>query len=132
NRDPRGAMTIVPFGSLAEGDGLTAESGCRFMDIEYNPHPEHKEVMDYRTGGRIRNQDTRSVNAYATFNGLLWHKEVDEDWVDLVTAPNRIIIRYADVLLMYAEAKIELNEIDDSVLDAINTVRKRAYADSGI
>ena len=36
-------------------------------------------------------------------------------------------MRYADVLLMYAEAKIELNEIDDSVLEAINTVRARAY-----
>lgn len=57
-------------------------------------------------------------------------KGVDEDWVDLITAPNRIVIRYADVLLMYAEAKIELNEIDDSVLDAINTVRDRAYANS--
>ena len=28
---------------------------------------------------------------------------------------------------MYAEAKIELNEIDQSVLDAINRVRARAY-----
>ena len=36
-------------------------------------------------------------------------------------------MRYADVLLMYAEAKIELNEIDDSALDAINQVRARAY-----
>ena len=35
---------------------------------------------------------------------------------------NFILIRYADVLLMYAEAKIELNEIDDSVYDAINAV----------
>ena len=34
--------------------------------------------------------------------------------------PAKIILRYADVLLMYAEAKIELNEIDQSVLDAIN------------
>ena len=31
------------------------------------------------------------------------------------------------VLLMYAEAKMELNEIDDSVLEAINRVRARAY-----
>lgn len=38
---------------------------------------------------------------------------------------NFILIRYADVLLMYAEAKIELNEIDDSVYDAINQVRTR-------
>lgn len=132
NRDPRCAMTIVPFGSMADGDGLTEESGFRFLDIEYNPHPKHKQVKNYRNGSMVRNQDTRSVDAYAAFNGLLWHKEVDEDWIDFTTAPNQIIIRYADVLLMYAEAKIELNEIDESVLEAINMVRERAYANSGI
>ncbi len=34
-------------------------------------------------------------------------------------------MRYAEVLLIYAEAKIELNQIDQSVLDAINLVRQR-------
>ncbi|MCE5347642.1 MAG: RagB/SusD family nutrient uptake outer membrane protein [Bacteroidales bacterium] len=38
---------------------------------------------------------------------------------------NMILIRYADVLLMYAESKIELNQIDQSVYDAINAVRQR-------
>jgi starch-binding outer membrane protein, SusD/RagB family len=38
---------------------------------------------------------------------------------------NMIHIRYADVLLMYAEAKVMLNEIDQSVYDAINEVRQR-------
>ncbi len=38
---------------------------------------------------------------------------------------NMILIRYADVLLMYAEAKIELGELDQSVYDAINEVRGR-------
>jgi hypothetical protein len=38
---------------------------------------------------------------------------------------NMILIRYADILLMYAESKIELNELDDSVYDAINMVRER-------
>src|SRR5690606_2291957 len=37
------------------------------------------------------------------------------------------IIRYADILLMYAEAKVEMDDIDQSVLDAINQVRARAY-----
>ncbi len=37
-----------------------------------------------------------------------------------------ILIRYADVLLMYAEAKIEMDQIDQSVYDAINKVRGRA------
>lgn len=38
---------------------------------------------------------------------------------------NIILLRYAEVLLTYAEAKIEANEIDQSVLDAINLVRQR-------
>lgn len=39
---------------------------------------------------------------------------------------NIILIRYAEVLLSYAEAKVETNDIDQSVYDAINAVRKRA------
>lgn len=54
-------------------------------------------------------------------------------WVDYegdranpnISSINMILIRYADVLLMYAEAKIELNEIDESVYEAINMVRER-------
>lgn len=40
---------------------------------------------------------------------------------------NVILLRYAEVLLTYAEAKVEANEIDQSVLDAINALRARAY-----
>ena len=39
---------------------------------------------------------------------------------------NIILIRYAEVLLTYAEAKIEADQIDQSVADAINEVRQRA------
>ena len=35
-------------------------------------------------------------------------------------------MRYADILLCYAEAKIELNQIDATVVNAINLVRARA------
>jgi hypothetical protein len=38
---------------------------------------------------------------------------------------NLILMRYAEVLLTYAEARIELNQIDNSVYDAINEVRQR-------
>lgn len=38
---------------------------------------------------------------------------------------NIIFMRYAEVLLIYAEAKIEANQMDQSVLDAINKVRQR-------
>ncbi|WP_140939216.1 RagB/SusD family nutrient uptake outer membrane protein [Sphingobacterium lumbrici] len=42
------------------------------------------------------------------------------------TGGNVIVIRYAEVLLTYAEAKIESGQIDQSVYDAINKVRERA------
>ena len=42
-------------------------------------------------------------------------------------AYDRIFIRLAEVYLTYAEAMIESGNIDDSVLDAINIVRARAY-----
>jgi hypothetical protein len=39
---------------------------------------------------------------------------------------NIILMRYADVLLMYAEAKTELGEVDQTVYDALNLIRDRA------
>ncbi|GAA3553199.1 RagB/SusD family nutrient uptake outer membrane protein [Snuella lapsa] len=131
NRDPRCLATIVPFGSLEDGDGLDPSDGSNFMNIEYTPHPERLEVFDYSTGQMRFNHDTRTNRSFASFNGLLWKKFIDETWKAPVTAENNhIIMRYADVLLMYAESKIELDQIDGSVLTAINEVRDRAYADS--
>jgi starch-binding outer membrane protein, SusD/RagB family len=43
------------------------------------------------------------------------------------------MLRYGDVLLMYAEAMIELNQCTQEVLDlTINKLRERAYAGTGI
>lgn len=39
---------------------------------------------------------------------------------------NIIMTRYAEVLLTYVEAKIELNQIDQSVLAALNSIRQRS------
>lgn len=116
NRDPRCNATIVPFNEP-------------FLDYIYNPHPLALKTKKVSTGQDVNNNDNRAVAQYASFNGLVWKKGVDSDWLlnSWRTEPDNIIIRYADVLLMYAEAKIELNEIDQSVLDAINQVRERAY-----
>ncbi len=115
NRDPRLAETIVPFNTPHLG-------------FIYQPHPDSLEVLNLNTGAYQKNNDTRSNAAFASFNGLVWKKGINSDWTDDFRAENEIIImRYADVLLMYAEAKIELDDIDQSVLDAINMVRARAY-----
>lgn len=116
NRDPRCTATIVEFGT-------------RHLGFDYNPHPDAVQVMNYNTGKMQKNNDARVNAQYASYNGLVWKKGIDETWLEngKDVDPDKIIIRYADVLLMYAEAKIELGEIDQSVLDAINQVRARAY-----
>ncbi len=57
--------------------------------------------------------------------GYVWRKYVDSTQFSWETKTGYILMRYADILLMYAEAKIELNEIDGTVTDAINRVRNR-------
>ncbi|GAB3261247.1 RagB/SusD family nutrient uptake outer membrane protein [Larkinella harenae] len=115
NRDPRLGMSIVEFGT-------------EWLGYTYQPHPDSLTVMNYKTGKRVSNLDTRSVAPFAAFNGLVWKKGVSQSWVDRQIEDNDLILmRYAEILLMYAEAKVELNEIDASVLQAINRVRARAY-----
>src|SRR5690606_24067433 len=55
NRDPRLLATIVPFGSLEEGDGRTPDQGTAFLGMDFSPHPAHKEMMNYETGEMIKN-----------------------------------------------------------------------------
>lgn len=46
---------------------------------------------------------------------------------DIRTPQNLPLLRYSDVLLMYAEAENELNGPSQPIIDAINTVRRRGY-----
>lgn len=113
NRDPRLGYTTVEFGT-------------EFLGIEWDP--SKNKVQNYTTGKSINNNDSQLVQSLASWTGLILKKGIDADYlVDLKGDPDCIVMRYADVLLMYAEAKIEMNDIDQSVLDAINDVRARAY-----
>lgn len=115
NRDPRCGYTITPFGSA-------------FLGYIYQPHPDSTEILNVNTGQYQVNNDCRTNQQYASFNGLVLAKGVDETWSDDYYDDSDIILmRLADVFLMYAEAKIELGDIDESVLNAINRVRARAY-----
>ena len=116
NRDPRCTATVVEFNTP-------------HMGFIYQPHPDSLRVLNLSTNTLVTNNDTRSNAQFASFNGLLWNKGVDMDWRqnNWQIEQEKIVIRYADVLLMYAEAGVELNQIDQSVLDAINQVRARAY-----
>lgn len=113
NRDPRLGYTCVLPGSV-------------FGGYQFESHKDSVECWNYNTvpATRIANQD--ALNAYATFSGYCWRKYAEWSQNDPSVAETPIMLfRYADVLLMYAEAKIEANQLDASVYSAINAVRQR-------
>lgn len=113
NRDPRCTASLVEFGTPHLG---------------FIYDPAAKKVLNLSTNKMVTNKDSKLNVQYAAYNGMCLKKGVDEEWTDDKQTDTDIkIMRYADVLLMYAEAKIELNEIDASALNAINEVRARAY-----
>jgi hypothetical protein len=116
NRDPRMTMSIVPFGE-------------DWLGYRYQPHPDSLTVFSSKEGKKVSNLDNRKVAQFASYTGFVWKKGVEyQSWgIDKLPENDVMILRYADILLTYAEAKIELNEIDQSVRDAINAVRARAY-----
>jgi hypothetical protein len=64
---------------------------------------------------------------YATVTGYTSRKYINtQDYANPTQCTiNLILLRYAEVYLTYAEAKVELNQLDQSVYDAINKVRMR-------
>lgn len=95
NMDPRFDMTFVVLGGNWEG--ITANE-------TFTPG-------DNETGYGIK-----KFMPVPFENDLATNVISDQDWV---------ILRYADVLLMYAEAKNEVDGPTAEVYDAINTVRSR-------
>lgn len=116
-RDPRMAASIIlPQSKWA---GIIFES--------------HKDSTKYRNAaGQIvgNNSDCRTISWPAAFCGYLWKKythEANQQIREVKSYLNFSLMRYAEVLLIYAEAKIELNQIDATVLNSINRIRARAY-----
>ncbi|WP_395260093.1 RagB/SusD family nutrient uptake outer membrane protein [Halalkalibaculum sp. DA3122] len=118
NRDPRLDASIVRPQSTFKG-------------YVFETHPDSTETWRIEDGQkveRVTNQDV--TNPFASYTGLVWRKYLSPDdfpQKSFESTINWIFIRYAEVLLTYAEARIESNNIDQSVLDALNQVRARAY-----
>lgn len=143
NRDPRLAMTIIPFATKEVLDsGNYNPEDYAFLGIEYTPNPYAREVMNFATGKKITNNDSKAKAEHACYNGFPFKKFVDKTWrknEDLTATGTENsdktypFLRYAEVLLTLAEAKIELGTITDADLDkTINAIRDRAYAGTGI
>ncbi len=115
NRDSRLYATIVYPGSV-------------FLGYQFETHPDSLTVWDYNStpARRVGNQEV--TNPYATFSGYMYRKHVSSDAREFNNASelNVMLYRYAEILLTYAEARVEQGQIDESVYSAINAVRNRA------
>ena len=104
NRDPRMRFTMY-----LDGDPLP--SGILFKPVPGQNGADEVGRTQYNTSTGFSLKKYVSAEDFGTpgASGL-----------------NFILIRYAEVLLTYAEAKIELNQIDATVYNAINAVRTRS------
>src|SRR5690554_4759491 len=72
-------------------------------------------------------------NLRASRTGYWFRKFVDES--DAFKSGGNMhfpLLRYAEVLLTYAEAKIMLNQVDDLTKKCINDIRRRAGLDMSV
>lgn len=115
NRDPRLAASI-------------ALPGSTYYGYQFETHPDSTKVWNYNVTPATRVPNTDATNVYATFTGYMWRKWTDiKDMKDDENCEgDMVLMRYAELLLIYAEAKIESNQIDESVYKALDSIRVRA------
>ena len=124
NRDPRLDM-------------YCARPHARYVGYQFEPAAGFPTVLNYwpkiqdptKNPTSVANAD--ATNAFRSFSGYLWRKPIDlvdfnSTSVSGVSDLNVGIFRFAELLLIYAEAKIEDNDIDNTVYEAINKIRRRA------
>ncbi|PSL44738.1 putative outer membrane starch-binding protein [Chitinophaga niastensis] len=102
NRDPRLSASIVYPGLKYEGK--------YYNSIEANA-PDYYNGNNNSPTGYIEKKFTSNLSDFTD----IWN-----------TGMNTIVIRYAEVLLTYAEAQIESGIMDNSVYSALDAIRTRA------
>ncbi len=113
NRDPRFYGTVLFPGGEFNGTIYNSYPSCNDGAPEgfCSPTSDRILISDYNN----------------TYTGYIAMKYVDpeDESSPSNSGLNIIKMRYADVLLMYAEAKAELGELDESVNNALQEIRDR-------
>lgn len=119
NRDLRLKYTVALPGDTVSMNLLT------FIYDIYNPNTQVKTA----DGNWIVRSNADYNNAFGPAKsgvGYLWSKYTMTDENAFSSRVSFALMRYAEILLTYAEAKIELGQVDNTVIEAINLVRNRA------
>lgn len=113
NRDPRLAMSI-------------ALPGSTYYGYQFETHKDSLMCWNYNVTPAVRVANLDATHTFASFAGYCWRKYADPTEEHASRSDiNPIIMRYAEVLLNYAEAKLEANQLDASAYEAINKLRRR-------
>jgi hypothetical protein len=120
--DADGNATVVSLGMYANRDprlyATVLFPGQTFNGVVYNSFP------DSPTADRL--DPSNFYNTHTGYMAMKYVDPVDQPPNEWNSGLNTIKMRYADVLLMYAEAMIELGQWSDpSVAEAINRIRAR-------
>lgn len=118
NRDPRLHYTL-------------AVPGSTFLGYQFETHADSTQVWSYlsEVPVRVTNKDANnSTYPYSTYTGICWRKyaNLSDRLTSALCETNPIVVRYAEVLLIFAEAKAKAGQADAKALAAINEVRGRA------
>ncbi len=125
NRDSRLKWTVTMNGDTIEATASNTKRKCVF-----NIYDTNSQIFNYATGKYALATNADFSNAFGPVKngmGYLWAKysyDVDQDFFRSKSGFS--YLRYAEILLTYAEAKIEAGEVDASVINAINLVRRRS------
>lgn len=126
NRDPR-----LKYNIYTHGDEMIGNNGARvkFKVELFNDKTSFWNYDNNEWETRTNRDRDGGLEMYAfALNGVgyMWKKHNFHDNQPWHLATNDfVVMRMAEIYLTYAEAKIELNEIDGTVYNAINKVRFR-------
>ena len=147
NRDPRLRWTVY-----MQGDTMVHNTARTATPTNAAPYTQPKERTIFNIYSNVRRRFNWVTGVFDNVNGnndwigataagiqwqvsatgniggvgYVWRKYIDSTQFVWETKTGYILMRYADILLTYAEAKIELGELDGTVTSAINLVRARA------
>ncbi len=114
NRDPRMRYCFVVPGDMWNG-------------YVYETRMDKPNTLNDQ-GVSVKNPESYTSTVFTSFTGYCVRKYFDFKYTSRLTQCETpfMLCRYAEILLTYAEAKIELNQIDADCLAAINQVRGRS------
>lgn len=114
NRDQRLTNTILYPGNIPN----TVDPGDKWLANSLDPSESNYDYM-------LCTWDTRDAPISGYVNIKYWDRDVKAEQFGL-NYTSYIIYRYAEILLVYAEAKNELSGPDASVYSAISKIRERS------